>query len=48
MKYQTFLGINRPDGWEGKGLVYAGISKDDGQWNWWRRYFEYMTGEPLG
>ena len=43
-KYQARLGIARPDGFEGGGDVYAGFSRDDAQWAWWRRYAEVMGG----
>ena len=43
-KYQAQLGINRPDDFEGGGDVYAGFSRDDAQWAWWKRYAEVMGG----
>ncbi len=46
MKYQALLGVNKPDDWPGSGYVYDGFSKDDGQWNWWLRWLQFMTGNP--
>jgi len=46
LKYQALLGENKPEDWPGGGLIYEGFSKDDNQWNWWKRYFEFMTSEP--
>jgi nitrite reductase/ring-hydroxylating ferredoxin subunit len=46
LKYQALLGVNKPDDWPGSGQVYDGFSKDDGQWNWWLRWAEFMTGTP--
>lgn len=43
MKYHALVGINRPDDWPGGGHVSGGVSKDDGQWHWWKRYFEYLS-----
>src|SRR3546814_9276226 len=37
-KYQAQLGIVHPDDFEGGGDVYAGFSRDDAQWAWWKRY----------
>jgi phenylpropionate dioxygenase-like ring-hydroxylating dioxygenase large terminal subunit len=42
-KYGAELGVIRPDDFEGGGDVYAGFSRDDAQWAWWKRYFEVMT-----
>jgi hypothetical protein len=44
MKYQALLGVNKPDDWEGGGLVYDGFTKDDCQWNWWQAYHRALTG----
>jgi nitrite reductase/ring-hydroxylating ferredoxin subunit len=41
--YNALLGINKPDDWPGGGLVYNGISRDDNQWNFWRRWRQFMT-----
>jgi nitrite reductase/ring-hydroxylating ferredoxin subunit len=43
LKYQARVGLNRPEDWPGKGMVYQGASKDDGQWNFWLRWLEYLT-----
>jgi nitrite reductase/ring-hydroxylating ferredoxin subunit len=43
MRYNAISGVNKPDGWPGPGDVYAGISKDDNQWNFWLRWFDLMT-----
>lgn len=45
LKYQALLGENRPDDWPGGGMVAEGFGKDDGQWQWWGRYFEFLTGK---
>ncbi|MDB5424629.1 MAG: (2Fe-2S)-binding protein [Phenylobacterium sp.] len=42
LKYQALLGENKPPEWTGPGLVYAGFSKDDGQWNWWKAWLKLM------
>jgi len=44
LRYQALIGENKPDDWPGGGHVYDGFGKDDNQWNWWKRYFEVMTG----
>jgi hypothetical protein len=44
IKYQARIGVNRPDDWQGGGIVSSGFTKDDGQWHWWRAYFGYLTG----
>jgi len=43
MRYNTLMGTNKPKDWPGPGQVYCGVSKDDNQWNWWRRWFDMMT-----
>ena len=43
MKYNALLGVNKPEGWPGPGLVYGGFSKDDNQWNFWLRWLEALT-----
>jgi nitrite reductase/ring-hydroxylating ferredoxin subunit len=45
LRYLTFQGHNPPDGWPGPGQVHAGASRDDGQWQWWQRYFRFLLGE---
>lgn len=44
MQYLALSGDNRPAGWLGGGAVHTDFAKDDGQWKWWLRYFDYMTG----
>jgi hypothetical protein len=44
MRYPALLGTQPLDGFVGPGLVYAGMSKDDGQWNWWLRYRDFLSG----
>jgi phenylpropionate dioxygenase-like ring-hydroxylating dioxygenase large terminal subunit len=44
IKYQAQLGVHKPDDWPGGGIVSYGFTKDDGQWHWWRAYFEHLTG----
>lgn len=46
LKYNSLMGVNKPDDWGAGGLVYAGFSKDDSQWNWWMRYRDFMMGSP--
>jgi phenylpropionate dioxygenase-like ring-hydroxylating dioxygenase large terminal subunit len=46
LNYQSQLGEVRPDNWEGGGLVQSGISRDDNQWAFWKRYRDFMTGHP--
>jgi hypothetical protein len=43
LKYQARVGIRRPEGWPGGGLVYEGASKDDGQWNFWLQWLGYLV-----
>jgi nitrite reductase/ring-hydroxylating ferredoxin subunit len=47
MRYQSFVGHNPPDDWEGGAYVYKGFSKDDSAWNWWLRYRDYLSGESV-
>jgi nitrite reductase/ring-hydroxylating ferredoxin subunit len=44
LKYWALSGNNPPEGWPGGGNVHSGFSRDDPQWLWWSRYFEYLTG----
>lgn len=46
LRYQAITGESRPDDWPGPGQIYAGVAKDDAQWNWWLRYLEFMEGRP--
>lgn len=41
--YWAIAGANKPDDWPGGGQVHTGFQKDDTQWAWWQRYFDYMT-----
>ena len=43
MQYLAMSGDNRPPDWLGGGAVHTDFAKDDGQWKWWLRYFDYMT-----
>ena len=43
LKYNSHSGVRKPEGWPGPGLVYAGFSQDDSQWNFWLRWLELMT-----
>jgi nitrite reductase/ring-hydroxylating ferredoxin subunit len=45
MKYNATMEPNRPEHWPDRGEVRAGFSQDDGQWNWWLKYFDMMTAE---
>lgn len=42
LKYQAFIGERRPEGWPGGGKVFAGMGKDDNEWEWWKRWNEMM------
>jgi len=44
-KYPAQRGHNPPDGWPGPGEVRFGFTSDDGQWQWWQRYFRFLLGE---
>jgi phenylpropionate dioxygenase-like ring-hydroxylating dioxygenase large terminal subunit len=44
LKYQAFIGENKPADWPGGGKVYEGFAKDDTQWEWWLAYREAMLG----
>lgn len=44
-RYRAFHGHNPPPDWPGPGVVHTGITRDDGQWGWWQRYFRFMLGE---
>jgi nitrite reductase/ring-hydroxylating ferredoxin subunit len=44
-RYFAFHGHNPPPEWPGPGMVHTGITREDGQWGWWRRYFRFMLGE---
>src|SRR3546814_12330105 len=44
-KYQAQLGIVHPDDFEGGGDVYAGFSRDDAQWAWWKSSEERRVGK---
>lgn len=43
LRYHTLAGENKPANWPGPGAVYSGVSKDDNQWNWWRRWYDMMS-----
>src|SRR5271155_2049016 len=45
LKYNSFSGSNKPEGWPGPGTVYSGLSRDDTQWNFWLKWLECMTAE---
>ncbi|WP_373292982.1 SRPBCC family protein [Nocardia jinanensis] len=45
LKYQALRGESKPADWPGGGIVSEGFTKDDGQWYWWQRYFDYLTGK---
>jgi len=45
LKYQALQGENKPADWPGGGIISEGFAKDDGQWYWWQRYFDYLTGK---
>jgi phenylpropionate dioxygenase-like ring-hydroxylating dioxygenase large terminal subunit len=44
LRYQAITGENKPADWPGPAHIYAGFPKDDGQWNFWLRYSEFMEG----
>jgi hypothetical protein len=43
LKYWALSGDNPPEGWPAGGAVHTGYSRDDPQWLWWSRYFDYLT-----
>jgi nitrite reductase/ring-hydroxylating ferredoxin subunit len=45
LKYQALAGEDKPADWPGGGIVSQGFAKDDGQWYWWQRYFDHLTGK---
>src|SRR5271156_3334477 len=46
LKYNMVRSDPRPpEGWPGPGMVYAGVSRDDTQWNFWLHWLECMTAE---
>jgi nitrite reductase/ring-hydroxylating ferredoxin subunit len=45
LKYQALQGESKPADWPGGGIISEGFAKDDGQWYWWQRYFDYLTGK---
>ncbi len=44
MQYLAMADDERPANWLGGGAVHTDFAKDNGQWRWWQRYFDYMTG----
>lgn len=48
MQYLALAGDSEVEGWVGGGSLHTGFTRDDGQWKWWCRYFEYMTGAIAG
>jgi len=44
-KYHAFRDHTPPPGWPGPGQVHTGPTGDDGQWQWWQRYFRFLSGE---
>jgi nitrite reductase/ring-hydroxylating ferredoxin subunit len=44
-KYRAFRHHSPPPNWPGPGQVHTGATGDDGQWQWWQRYFRFMLGE---
>jgi phenylpropionate dioxygenase-like ring-hydroxylating dioxygenase large terminal subunit len=48
IRYQALIGEKRPADWPDSlgGHVYEGFSKDDNQWQWWRRWAEFVAGDP--
>jgi phenylpropionate dioxygenase-like ring-hydroxylating dioxygenase large terminal subunit len=45
LKYHAAAEPTTPDNWGGGGLIYSGFGKDDNQWNWWNRYFDYLSDQ---
>ena len=43
MKYNAHREPSPPANWPGPGVVYTGPSTDDGQWNFWLRWYDLMT-----
>jgi nitrite reductase/ring-hydroxylating ferredoxin subunit len=36
---------NKPEGWPGPGHVYAGLTRDESQWQFWLHWFAMMTAD---
>jgi phenylpropionate dioxygenase-like ring-hydroxylating dioxygenase large terminal subunit len=45
MRYNAHREETRPDGWPGPGRVYAGFSRDDTNWDFWKRWFDLLTDD---
>jgi nitrite reductase/ring-hydroxylating ferredoxin subunit len=46
MRYNAVqAGDTKPADWAGPGQIYTGISKDDNQWNFWRRWYDLMSAD---
>jgi hypothetical protein len=45
MRYNAVKGENRPAGWPGPGTVYAGFSRDETNWDFWKRWFTMLTDD---
>lgn len=43
IRYNAVTGVSKPADWPGPGLVYAGLGKDDNEWNWWVRWYDMMS-----
>lgn len=44
-KYNATSQPNKPDHWPGPGEGFAGFSKDDTQWCFWRKWYEMITAD---
>ncbi len=45
LKYQALTGEHRAEGWHGGGFVQDGFARDDNQWLFWARWYEFVTGK---
>lgn len=43
LKYPAVGGPNKPEGWQGPGVIYDGFSHDDSQWHGWMHHYDVMT-----
>lgn len=44
MRYWAKSEHNPPGDWPAGGSVHTEFSRDDNQWSWWSRYFDYLEG----
>ena len=47
MKYNARETPQQLEHWKGPGEVFAGVSCDDTQWNFWKTWFAAMTADEI-